>query len=209
MECKNCKEPLPRDAKFCNNCGSDVEKEEGIKSFKLSKKSNANHWIVWWLVGEDELKEQVEKYKTLKIYQSARGISTLCLLLSAVVTFLLVTFGSSDSGAYLDMLFFIVLAIFTYRGQRWAFIGAMILWTFEKAEAVVSGGGTAVITSLLWWAIYMHAFFLAYKVEVERRKILKATIAEKGEVFCSKCGTKQEGDAKFCTKCGSAITNKL
>ena len=37
-------------------------------------------------------------------------------------------------------------------------------------------------------------------------KKIKSAAAAEGELFCSKCGTKQqESDARFCKKCGSAL----
>jgi hypothetical protein len=68
-----------------------------------------------------------------------------------------------------------------FKGHRWAMIGAMILWTFEKGYSLVSGINPFM--TILWWSIYMHIFWESYKVEAMRvnLKKLKATDTRKRE----------------------------
>ena len=51
-----------------------------------SKKTKGNHWLLWWKIEPEELQKQIAEYDTLKFYQSARGISLLCLLFSVAIT---------------------------------------------------------------------------------------------------------------------------
>ena len=145
------------------------------KSDKIKKKTSLE-WLLWWRVDQEELEMQVREYKTLKITKSAKGVSLLCLLFSSILTICFVQFLHIDSSAYLDVAIMLVLGIFIYRGHRWAMIAAMLFWTSEKLLQIiepikinghVSGGGVGM---LIWWAIYMHAFYLAFKVETKRKK---------------------------------------
>lgn len=65
----------------------------------------------------------------------------------------------------------LMLGFLMYRGLQWAFAIAMIIWTIEKAAAIFSfkSPGTP-IAHIIWWAAYMNAFFLGYKVEGKRRE---------------------------------------
>jgi len=46
------------------------------------KKKKSGHWLAWWKIEPEELQKQVAEYKSLKLYQSARGIS-VCACCSA------------------------------------------------------------------------------------------------------------------------------
>jgi hypothetical protein len=137
-------------------------------------KKPKQHWLMWWRVDADELKSQIETYKTAKIWKSARGLSALCLLFSSVVTIAFIYFKITPVGGGLDAAIMIVLAGFIYFGHRWAMIAAMLLWTVEKALAIYEGASHGasggILTSVIWWCIYMSAFWLALRVETERRK---------------------------------------
>jgi len=134
-------------------------------------------WVLWWRVDQDELQDQVEKYDKLGWFDAARKLSVLCLLLSACVTAIFGIFNRAVAGEYLfEAILFGVLAAFIYRGHRWAMIAAMVLWTIEKAFALITGlaagpsGAGGMVVQPLWWAIYMHAFYLALRVERARRQ---------------------------------------
>lgn len=128
-------------------------------------------------VNQDTLKKQIDGYDSLGMFSSARKISSLLLLLSATITILMIVFLGLNAGAFLDVIILIILAIFVYMGQKWAIIAAMILWTYEKGYLIFealhnSGSGTIIIMAIIWWFFYMREFWLAYKVEVERKKQL-------------------------------------
>ena len=133
--------------------------------------------LLWWRVNPEELKEQVENYSTLKITQSAKGISFLFLIASGIITLSFVAFFSYGKTGIFDTVLFVIFGFFVYKGQRWAIIGAMVLWTIGKFllayEAIIGSGsnkGIAFILQIAWWALYMHAFYVALKVETLRCK---------------------------------------
>lgn len=128
-------------------------------------------------ISQETLKKQIEGYDSLGIFHSARKISSLLLLLSATITILLIVFLGVDVTAYLDVAILIILAIFVYNGYKWAIVAAMILWTYEKGYQIFetlynSGSGTNVIVPIIWWIVFMREFWLAYRVEVERKRQL-------------------------------------
>ena len=141
-----------------------------------SKPKQQYKWVLWWRVDQIELQDQVEKYSTLGWFEAARKLSVLCLLFSTAITALFILFKIADAAAYFDALTFLVLAAFIYRGHRWAMIAAMALWTFEKIAAAIPGwsslppNGGSIVVSFFWWTAYMHAFYLAYRVEQLKRK---------------------------------------
>jgi len=148
-------------------------------------------WLLWWQLDKDELQRQVKEYETLKIYQSARGISLLFLLFSAVATTGFILFLNLDSSNFLDIFLFLILGFFIYKGHRWAMIGAMLLWTFEKLYMFIEQSSTIIgnpsftriFLPLLWWATYMHAFYFAFKVEGLRAKAKKELVNANKEII--------------------------
>ena len=59
-----------------------MERESKIRA----KRSRALNWVLWWMIDESELEEQVSEYSDLPIYVAARGLSLLLLLFSAAMT---------------------------------------------------------------------------------------------------------------------------
>ena len=136
---------------------------------KRPKKSFAG-FLLWWRTDPDEVRWQIAGYDTLRVWQSARGTSALLCLLTVVVTTLLGGFMRMSSNEItIEAVIWITIAILMYRGYRWAFVVGMLLWTFEKGELLLSGRG-ASIAQIIWWTIYMSAFFLAFTVEKERAR---------------------------------------
>lgn len=150
-------------------------KTVNLKSRKTSlsseekAKNNYFNWLLWWQIGEEELKKQVSEYESLKITQAARGISLLLLLFSSIITSIFIFFGYAESFAFIDVAIFLFLGYFIFRGHKWAMVSAMIFWTIEKFYSALSNSGN-LISNLIWWSSYMHAFWLSLKVENERVK---------------------------------------
>jgi hypothetical protein len=138
-----------------------------------AKKAQMN-WLLWWVVTPEELELQVSKYAELKIWQSARGISLLLFLASAVLTAVLIELVTHDRTGYLDAAVFIVIGVLIYLGQRWAMILGMVLWTLEKGFQLVqmtqSGKAYLLVSIIVFWAVFMHAMWLAFRTEQARRK---------------------------------------
>lgn len=141
-------------------------------------KKSALSFLLWWKIDPAEIEKEITQYNTLKVWQSARGTSTLFCVFTIVATVLLGEFllHLSTSAIAVEVIIWAPLAIFMYRGHRWAFMVGMALWTIEKAMLIYSmftgdtpTPGAQPFFQIVWWAIYMHAFFLAYKVESVRR----------------------------------------
>ena len=150
------------------------------------------NWLLWWKISPEELEGQVANYKTLKIIESARGVSFLLCIATIIIT-LVFTFSnmngiSGDKTGYLagiifEGLLFLIFGFFIYKGQRWATILIMILWTVDKSyfayEGMISNNGTSSFIQLVWWCLWMHPFYVALKVEnLRRRAISKTTITD-------------------------------
>ena len=124
-----------------------------------------------------EIAEQVEGYSSLGVTKSYRKISALLLLLSVALTTLIGTslLKLTWSGIATSDVVYASLAIFCFRGHRWAFVLSMILWTFEKGAGLASlssiGGSGIVIGSVIWWGLYTGTFWKALIVERERRRM--------------------------------------
>jgi hypothetical protein len=148
------------------------------------RKSNSLNWILWWRIEQDELNKQVAQYESMQRIQSARGLSSFLLLLSACVTTAVIVFGGLPAQDFPEVLIFLVLGCFIYAGHRWATIAAMVFWSIEKFWMIASTWAPAGSSPfnpaarnpveqsaihLVWWCVYMHAFYLAFRVEDLRR----------------------------------------
>jgi hypothetical protein len=137
---------------------------------KPAKKSFLS-FLTWWRTDSAEIDKQVAQYTTLKVWQSARGISLLLCGLSIAITVLLGGFLKLSAGTIvLEAIMWGVLGLLMFRGMRWAFVAAMLLWTLEKARLLFgNAGGSSPIVQVIWWVIYMNAFMLGFRVERARR----------------------------------------
>ena len=139
-----------------------------------SKKKHSWSWVLWWQIDSDELNSQVDNYASLSLFKSARGWAVLCILLSVAVSIAAVAFKFSDDSAYIDAGILAFLGCFIYFGHRWAMLVAMLVWTLEKGYLLSLGidagtKGGPLVSQLIWWCIYMHAFYFAFRVEQARR----------------------------------------
>lgn len=170
----------------------------------MNKKNKTTSWS--WRITPEELKEQVDNHKTLKITQSYRGASVLIVSALLLFSLILSYFGvySSFEDIVLGLFIYIPILFFVYKGHRWAIVALMALWTYEKAYTLYlsTQSDGSPIGSIIWWLIVMPYIYKALVVENEYRKARKTTSTVLGSFFCTKCGTQQEKDAKFCTKCG-------
>lgn len=136
-------------------------------------------WVLWWQIDPAELDRQVSQYDNLPIYRSMRGISVLCLTFSAAVTAASAYFrvANIDATAYFDAATMLLLAVFIFLGHRWAMIGAMVVWTAEKiislsdTVTLMQSSGGLIVSQLIWWTLYLHAFYFAFRIEQRRRAI--------------------------------------
>jgi len=142
------------------------------------KKKKPPLWFfLWWETDPEDVERQITGYGTLRVWQSARGISLLLCLFTVVWTVAFAGLVSLSSGAVLtEVILWSALGLLMYTGQRWAFIAAMVLWTLEKGlvVAVVWGTPPVLFMQIFWWAIFMNAFMLGFKVELQRRTTASA-----------------------------------
>ena len=131
--------------------------------------------LAWWNIEQEEIDKQLAGYESLRVWQSVRGLSALLCAFSVGVTILLgSSMNLSGDAIATEAGIWSILGIFMYRGHRWAFVVGMVLWTFEKAAMAFGGSnGAAPIVQVIWWAIYMNAFFMGFIVE-KRRAALAA-----------------------------------
>lgn len=135
-------------------------------------------FLAWWKANPVEIEKQVSNYDTLKVWQSSRGISMLLCAFSVAATVLLGGFMNLSGGTIIaEAIIWSVLGFAMFRGQKWAFVVGMVLWTFEKGALVFAGAaaGRAPIVQIIWWAIYMGAFMEGFRVEKARKA--KLTVA--------------------------------
>lgn len=128
-----------------------------------------------WTLDEDELRTQIAGYSTLGWTKSFRKLSAALLIFSTVLTLGMGVLLNNLPSVAIDAALFALLAPFVYRGHRWAILSAMALWTLEKAMTAVAppkslSASTAVIQSVIFWAIYMGIFVRAFRVEWARRR---------------------------------------
>jgi hypothetical protein len=155
-------------------------KNATVKPQPVNRKAQRLNWLLWWRIDQNELAEQVAQYDHLPLHRSARGIAIFCLGFTCVVSAAFATFGTFglDESAYWGIALYGALALFIWRGHRWAMIVAMLFWTADKA-LLLAGMPKYALGQIVWWALYMHAFYFAFRVEEGRAssRDVKATTA--------------------------------
>lgn len=168
---------------------------------KINKTSSSS--VFSWKTTEEELKNQIDNYETLKITQSCRGISVIITLSLLALSFILAFVGFfSLEDLLFGLIIYLPILFFVYKGHRWAIVSLMILWTFEKGYQLFIGGG---IMALFWWAIIIPYFYKALKVENERKKRSQNPLS--AARFCGNCGDRISKNASFCNQCGRKLNN--
>ena len=184
MFCTVCGNPVEATDKLCGQCGEMVRLIPLIPS---GEKGRKGFWgsLFDWRIDPEELPRQIIEYRTLRWTESYRKIAGALWLLTLLVT--------STIGQWLTKLtveevmtgdtLYAALAIFCFRGHRWAFLVSMILWTFEKVYNVTTADYGAPVFRLfwaiLWWALYLGVFWKAFDVERKRRVVWRLLDAEK------------------------------
>lgn len=140
-------------------------------------------WLLWWRIDQDELNKQVAEYESMRMTRSAKGQSFLLLNLTAWLTMAFIVFAHLSAVDLSEALIALVLGYFIYSGHRWASIAAMVFWSIAKwgliwatiaamgkpvdnpVETITNNPVEMIMKQLVWWCIYMHAFYLAFRVE--------------------------------------------
>ena len=120
---------------------------------------------------KEELERQVNEYNNLKVYESARGIPLLILLVmfawSLGLTQLMPELFTLTN-VIVGIAMYIPFMIFTYLGHQWAIVGLLALYTFDKWYIMAFTG--SVITSLIFWGLVSMYLYRALQVENERKR---------------------------------------
>jgi len=146
-----------------------------IVAWNLEEIKRSLHSLLWWKLDLTELDKQINQYNTLSIIKSTRGQSFLLLIFSSCFTILSILFSDLPNIDFVEVFLSLLLGYFIYRGHQWAMMSAMIFWTVEKLyplyevyEALINfsdSNSEGLIMYLIWWALYMHIFYLAFNVE--------------------------------------------
>ena len=157
--------------------------EKSLRNQSMTERSKKvrYHWLLWWKIEPEELERQVRAYGALGILRSARGQSALLLILSGGVSIILFYVSAEPRPeSFVDAMILLGLAVlgygimfgglaaFIYRGHSWAMICAMMFWTLDKTYQICVRPRYAV-GSVIWWTAFMQVFYMAYRVEKERR----------------------------------------
>ena len=125
-------------------------------------------------LGKKELERQVRDYDKLRFYQSARGVPILMLL--AVFTYtLLLTQLIPGLFILSEIIFGIIiytpLLFLTYRSHRFAMVGLLALYTYDKWYIFILFSS---FSSLFWWLLIGAYLYRALQVENRRKKEMAA-----------------------------------
>jgi hypothetical protein len=143
-----------------------VMENDDNKKVETSKKKHSNKFLdymIWWKINPEELANEIVNYDKLG-WKSARRTSCLFLLYAAVATIGFSFLQKTEIAALvIDVSLLCLLAGATYTGFRWASILAMAVWTLEKGLMAVQHPST-LIQQYIFWSIFMHMFWMSYKV---------------------------------------------
>jgi len=176
----------------------------------MKKEQKTSIWS--WGLSKEELKNQIENYNTLSFTKSLRKLSVGLIFFSVTLGMIFIIMGSQEI-SWIDTIIWILLAIFIYKGKKWAVVSAMILWTMEKGYQVygmIEIGSGSVLAVILWWSAYMNIFYKTWIVEKERNKavqpnIIKSIDSQLKNIFCDNCGKPIKTGSNFCNNCGNKL----
>jgi len=140
------------------------------------KKSNFKN-VFALKMDPDELKNQVDNYATLSIWKSYRKQIVLTIGFFLVLSFLFILFSGDILGQKITMsdfvfelILYIPILFFVYKGHRWAMIVLIVFWIFEQGYKLMLGAGSPVII-FFYWYIIMIGLYKAIKIENEKTRI--------------------------------------
>jgi len=151
-----------------------------LYAFPISKTHHSMKDIT--IPAKDYLRDQVEKYSSLPIYKTYRGITSLSLLAPFVVYLFVYLFIDGSESALVNIfsagIINIPTAYFVYKGNKVALTMAIVLiiWAvkdvFVYLDKVVKVSGAISTDNLLIagvamvvWFLFLRTTFRAYKVE--------------------------------------------
>jgi lysylphosphatidylglycerol synthetase-like protein (DUF2156 family) len=148
-----------------------TEEKQSNEPINEKKKNKAILWLLWWMLDKDVLDKQVEGYNNLSVGRASRKVAALLLIFSSIVTTVFVMFSVFSMYALIDVVLMLAIAFFVYRGHRWAMMLAMLYWTCAKLSMICTNFSVVtLLSSIVFWTIYMHVFYESFKVEQLRRE---------------------------------------
>lgn len=129
-------------------------------------------------IDKEELQNQLANYDTLHVNKAYRKISALIIMIIAVVSLLGLYYDQmveiSSAAIALSLLIYFLVAFLINKGNRFAIMLAIIIWTLEKAVQLYQIQDFNIrIMILLFWFIIVRFFWRAFEVELARQKIIK------------------------------------
>ena len=165
---------------------------------------------------KNELEKQISEYHNIKVIESYRGISALIFLVSLILSTIL-TFLSNGSIEIIifSLIIYLPLIYFVYKGQRWAMLSLMLLYTLDKFYQIANNE-VNIKVAIIFWIIIMPILGKAFIIETERIKINKKennktakpeeqVIEKIKTAYCSKCGSELKNNSIYCHNCGQKI----
>ncbi|MBI4973322.1 hypothetical protein HZC27_01800 [Candidatus Roizmanbacteria bacterium] len=149
-----------------------------------SKNNSWFSWFLWWKIDSSTLEKQIQQYKSLKIYESYRGIAALLItsriLLSGLVFLIqwvpnnnfIISFLRRDFGLG-GLLFYLFLALFVFKGKKWALLIMMVIETINSGFSLFRSSsleGAFWLMIIFWWVLFMKYLYGAYIVEQKLNK---------------------------------------
>lgn len=131
-------------------------------------------------IDDDELKNQVQNYKTLAINKSYRGICTLIISGISFMTLLALALMEQESAnkeaAFFGISIYLMIAYFIHQGKRKAILTAMVIWSLDKMlyiAFILQSGGQGAVFVFCFWILVMRFFWRALEVENFRIELQK------------------------------------
>jgi hypothetical protein len=125
------------------------------------------NWLLWWRIDRTEIELQAARYGELPLGDTFAGLAVYLLLADIFLICLSLVLNGEPAAAFFDPALMLTLALGVYRGQRWAMLAAMLIWTLEKISQAIDHPGLIAIC-LPWWTIGIHALYMALLVERRR-----------------------------------------
>lgn len=155
----------------------------------LKKKNSFDflNQLMWWKINSNTLENQIQQYKSLKIYESYKGIAAMLIggriLLSELVLLIqwvpdnnfIISFLRRDFGL-VGLFFYLFLAIFVFKGKKWALLIMMVIETINSGFSLFRSSsleGSFWLMIIFWWSIFMKMLYTSYRVEVERSNLIR------------------------------------
>lgn len=149
----------------------------GNKSISTKNEMDLVGFIEWWRIKPEEIEYQVNNYNNFK--QSYRGQAVLIIVFLLFINIVLSVINLVPFNTVVVLsgtLIYSFLAYLVKKGNRFAIVSTMVLYSIEKAYAfsfINADNIITIVTNLVMWALLMRPLLGAIKVENKLRKMTK------------------------------------